>query len=138
MSSKKNVKFLTMSSVPVVSHINHWNSKLMKNRQTQRTHCLILTSAMLISASVYCRPFWMIDRRAAGGTKAPFMLDWLIWLSMPNVYAECTNPKEWTKMKSTIFSWYIINSGISKCWRNYSVIKRFISSVSMLPLIWLA
>lgn len=51
-----------------------------------------LTSPMLISASVYCRPFMMMLRRAAGGTKAPLMLDWLMWLSIPNVYAECTNP----------------------------------------------
>lgn len=34
----------------------------------------------------------MMEMRAAGGTRAPLMLDWLIWLSMPNVKAEWENP----------------------------------------------
>ena len=38
----------------------------------------LLTSPMLISASVYCSPFIMMLRSAAGGTKAPLMFDWLI------------------------------------------------------------
>lgn len=58
-----------------------------------------LTSPMLISASVYCRPFMMMLRSAAGGTKAPLMLDWLMWLSIPNVYAECTNPEIFIKKR---------------------------------------
>ncbi len=33
-----------------------------------------------------------MEIRAAGGTKAPLMLDWLMWLSMPNVKAEWENP----------------------------------------------
>ena len=49
---------------------------------------------MLTSASTYCRPFWMMEMRAAGGTSAPLMLDWLMWLSMPNVNAEWENPEE--------------------------------------------
>lgn len=36
----------------------------------------------------------MIDKSAAGGTKAPLIFDWLMWLSMPNVYAEWENPKK--------------------------------------------
>lgn len=51
-----------------------------------------LTSLMLTSASTYCRPFWMMLMRAAGGTRAPLMLDWLMWLSMPKVKAEWENP----------------------------------------------
>lgn len=47
---------------------------------------------MLTSASTYCRPFWMMEMRAAGGTRAPLMLDWLMWLSMPKVNAEWENP----------------------------------------------
>lgn len=50
------------------------------------------TSLRLISASVYWSPFCMMLSRAAGGTKAPFILDWLMWLSIPNVYAECVKP----------------------------------------------
>lgn len=49
---------------------------------------------MLTSASTYCRPFCMMEMRAAGGTRAPLMLDWLMWLSMPNVKAEWENPVE--------------------------------------------
>ena len=30
--------------------------------------------------------------RAAGGTRVPLMLDWLIWLSIPNVNAEWEKP----------------------------------------------
>lgn len=56
--------------------------------------CLCPTSFMLTSASTYCRPFWMMLIRAAGGTRAPLMLDWLMWLSMPKVNAEWENPKE--------------------------------------------
>lgn len=48
-------------------------------------HSKSFTSAILISASVYCKPFWIILSKAAGGTKAPLMLDWLMWLSIPNV-----------------------------------------------------
>lgn len=51
-----------------------------------------LTSLMLTSASTYCRPFWMMEMRAAGGTRAPLMLDWLMWLSMPKVNAEWEKP----------------------------------------------
>jgi len=47
---------------------------------------------MLTSASTYCRPFWMMLMRAAGGTSAPLMFDWLMWLSMPKVNAEWENP----------------------------------------------
>lgn len=32
--------------------------------------------------------------RAAGGTSVPLMLDWLIWLSIPNVNAEWEKPAE--------------------------------------------
>lgn len=31
--------------------------------------------------------------RAAGGTSVPLMLDWLMWLSMPKVNAECEKPE---------------------------------------------
>lgn len=34
----------------------------------------------------------MMEISAAGGTRAPLMLDWLMWLSMPNVKAEWENP----------------------------------------------
>lgn len=30
---------------------------------------------------------------AAGGTSVPLMLDWLMWLSMPKVNAECEKPE---------------------------------------------
>lgn len=33
---------------------------------------------------------------AAGGTSVPLMLDWLMWLSMPKVNAECENPENKT------------------------------------------
>lgn len=33
---------------------------------------------------------------AAGGTSVPLMLDWLMWLSMPKVNAECENPENTT------------------------------------------
>lgn len=50
------------------------------------------TSAILISASVYWRPFWMILSKAAGGTIEPLMLEWLMWLSTPKVYAAWEKP----------------------------------------------
>lgn len=50
------------------------------------------TSLMLISASTYCSPFWRMEIRAAGGTSVPLMLDWLMWLSIPNVKAEWEKP----------------------------------------------
>ena len=59
---------------------------------------ILLTSPILISASVYCSPFIIMLRSAAGGTKAPLMFDWLIWLSIPNVYAECTKPTTSTEI----------------------------------------
>lgn len=34
--------------------------------------------------------------RAAGGTSVPLMLDWLMWLSMPKVNAECEKPENKT------------------------------------------
>lgn len=51
-----------------------------------------ITSLMLTSASTYCRPFCMMEMRAAGGTRAPLMLDWLMWLSIPKVNAEWEKP----------------------------------------------
>ena len=53
-----------------------------------------VTSLMLISASTYCRPFCRMEMRAAGGTSVPLMLDWLMWLSIPNVNAEWEKPAE--------------------------------------------
>ena len=53
-----------------------------------------ITSLMLISASTYCRPFCRMEMRAAGGTSVPLMLDWLMWLSIPNVNAEWEKPAE--------------------------------------------
>lgn len=47
---------------------------------------------MLISASTYCSPFCRMEMRAAGGTSVPLMLDWLMWLSIPNVKAEWEKP----------------------------------------------
>lgn len=47
---------------------------------------------MLISASTYCSPFCRMEMRAAGGTSVPLMLDWLMWLSIPNVNAEWEKP----------------------------------------------
>ena len=45
----------------------------------------------------------MIEINAAGGTRAPLMLDWLIWLSIPKVNAEWENPE--SKRKGvTIYS----------------------------------
>lgn len=58
----------------------------------EEKHVHTLTSLMLTSASTYCRPFWMMEMSAAGGTRAPLMFDWLMWLSMPNVNAEWENP----------------------------------------------
>lgn len=46
---------------------------------------VLLTSPMLISASVYKSPFCKILSRAAGGTRAPFIFDWEMWDSIPNV-----------------------------------------------------
>lgn len=43
----------------------------------------------------------MMEMRAAGGTRAPLMLDWLMWLSMPNVNAEWENPASGGKEKKT-------------------------------------
>lgn len=37
-----------------------------------------------------------MDMRAAGGTSVPLMLDWLMWLSMPNVNAEWEKPEDKT------------------------------------------
>lgn len=51
-----------------------------------------VTSLMLISASTYWSPFCRMEMRAAGGTRVPLMLDWLMWLSMPNVNAEWEKP----------------------------------------------
>lgn len=34
----------------------------------------------------------MMLSRAAGGTSVPLMLDCVMWLSIPNVYAECVKP----------------------------------------------
>lgn len=34
-----------------------------------------------------------MEIKAAGGTRAPLILDWLIWLSIPKVNAEWENPK---------------------------------------------
>lgn len=53
------------------------------------------SSLMLISASTYCRPFCRMEMSAAGGTSVPLMLDWLIWLSIPNVNAEWEKPDSW-------------------------------------------
>lgn len=50
------------------------------------------SSLMLISASTYCSPFCRMEMRAAGGTSVPLMLDWLMWLSIPNVKAEWEKP----------------------------------------------
>lgn len=36
----------------------------------------------------------MMLSRAAGGTRVPLMFDWVMWLSKPNVYAECVKPGE--------------------------------------------
>lgn len=44
----------------------------------------------------------MMEMRAAGGTRAPLMLDWLMWLSMPNVNAEWENPASGGKEKKHI------------------------------------
>lgn len=52
-----------------------------------------VTSLMLISASTYWSPFCRMEMRAAGGTSVPLMLDWLMWLSMPKVNAECEKPE---------------------------------------------
>lgn len=40
--------------------------------------------------------------RAAGGTSVPLMLDWLMWLSMPKVNAECEKPE--TQKNTTSFT----------------------------------
>lgn len=53
---------------------------------------MVLTSPILISASVNCSPFCKILIKAAGGTKLPFMFDCDMCDSMPNVYAECLKP----------------------------------------------
>ena len=51
-----------------------------------------ITSVSVTSASTYWTPFWMIDTKAPGGTTDPLMFDWSMWLSTPNVNAECWNP----------------------------------------------
>lgn len=73
-----------------------FNSQTKLSRKENINKC---TSAILISASVYCKPFWMMFNKAAGGTKAPLMFDWLMWLSIPKVYAECTNPEKKDKVR---------------------------------------
>lgn len=50
--------------------------------------CSVPSSPIEISASVYCNPFCRIDKSAAGGTKAPFMLLCDMCDSIPKVYAE--------------------------------------------------
>lgn len=52
------------------------NSSFMTpiNRTIHKNSC-VLTSPMLISASVYCRPFCNMLNNADGGTRAPLMLD---------------------------------------------------------------
>ena len=72
-------------------HIIDTVRRYFKRRETEGLGEL-RTSLMLTSASTYCRPFWMMEMSAAGGTKAPLMLDWLMWLSMPNVNAEWEKP----------------------------------------------
>ena len=44
----------------------------------------------------------MILSSAAGGTRAPIILDWVMWLSNPNVYAECVKPD---KSKQSKLKW---------------------------------
>lgn len=63
------------------------------NRKHLRETFHALTSLMLISASTYWSPFCRMEMRAAGGTSVPFMLDWLMWLSMPKVNAEWEKPE---------------------------------------------
>ena len=48
-----------------------------------------LASAMLTSASTYCRPFCRTAMSAPGGMEEPLMLDWWTCASRPNVNAEC-------------------------------------------------
>lgn len=84
------------------------------------------TSFMLTSASTYCRPFWMMLIRAAGGTRAPLMLDWLMWLSMPKVNAEWENPKEEKKrilVNNTPFNFNTVKN--YKLWGGFSVLIAF-------------
>ena len=49
---------------------------------------ILPSSPIVISASVYCKPFCNIFSKAAGGTRAPFILLWEICDSIPKVYAE--------------------------------------------------
>lgn len=48
----------------------HRQEKRRKGKAERST-----TSLMLTSASTYWRPFWMMLIRAAGGTRAPLILD---------------------------------------------------------------
>lgn len=45
----------------------------------------------------------MMEIKAAGGTRAPFILDWLIWLSIPKVNAEWENPEDEAKISELIY-----------------------------------
>lgn len=40
-----------------------------------------------------------MEIRAAGGTKVPLMLDWLMWLSIPKVNAEWEKPENKNKKR---------------------------------------
>lgn len=81
--------------------------------------CSVPSSPIIISASVYCNPFWIIDNSAAGGTRAPLMLLCDMWDSIPNVYAECWKParnKDSLTAKSfwnraSCYAWAALNSG---------------------------
>lgn len=59
------------------------------------------TSVMLTSASTYCRPFCSTEMRAPGGMTVPLMVVWWMWLSKPNVNAECWKPEGWCVGVST-------------------------------------
>lgn len=61
--------------------------------------CSVPSSPIEISASVYCNPFWSMDKSAAGGTRAPLILLCDMCDSMPNVYAECWKPARETHVQ---------------------------------------
>lgn len=56
------------------------------------------SSPILISASVYCKPFCKMVKRAAGGTSAPLMLLCEMCDSIPKVYAEWWKPTQPTRI----------------------------------------
>lgn len=68
---------------------------------SNKKHCDLPSSPSVISASVYCSPFWRMFSNAAGGTKAPLILLCDMWDSIPKVYAEWWKPEMFTMSRQS-------------------------------------